>query len=717
VRRGISGGTAFLLFALFSLGASAAFAQDAGLPGLPDGGLAGDLALRLPVNVEADTLSYDEETGIILAEGNVVVTIGTRSFRAERMLYDIRNRIADLVSEVRYTHRGDAFSFDRVVLNLETETGTLHRGRIHLSESNLQIQSERFEKIGDRTYLIRHGSLTTCPCDPECDWAFNVGSARVTLDGYAVARNVTFRIRGVPVLWLPYGVFPVKLTRQSGFLLPSLSSSGTKGTTIGLPFYWAISRWSDATLTAEHMSKRGFRPEAEYRFVLNPKSFGEITGTVFRDREIQDTRYRVHGTNVFRFGENVTANARWDIASDDRYYVDLVDPDILRTARHVPSRGFIGTSGTHAGHALSVVWVQDVQGIPDDNTVQRLPEYTALFLPRTLGRTGIDAGGSIQGASFYRREGESLYRGRGSVEISRPFALLPSVFLTPFAGAHLLGIASELPAEEGRGRAIPTGGAALQVELKRTFDRGERGALVHSVDAGARFRWVPRIDQDGVPVIDWWSRIGPQRQIVLSLAQRLFRLVPDDGPREAASLELEWAYETGEPDDVPSPYIDPLSPFVRALRDQIDIAAGRPRKREAASDVLARLQASPFREWRIFGDVLFDPNEGRIDAATAGAAWIRGPERRIVVDYRIARDLAEVVHGLFVFRPLRILGVAAEANYSIRNEELTEGRVTLTTYPRSDCWSVSVTISRKTRPDETSIGVMFTLRGIGSIGS
>jgi LPS-assembly protein len=713
VRRGISAGTAFLFFALFSLGTSAAVAQD---PGLSDGGLAGDLALRLPVNVEADTLSYDEEAGVILAEGNVVVTIGTRSFRAERMMYDIRNRIADLVSEVRYTHRGDAFSFDRVVLNLDTEMGTLYSGRIHLSESNLQIQSERFEKIGDRTYLIRHGSLTTCPCDPECDWMFNVSSARVTLDGYAVARNVTFRIRGVPVLWLPYGVFPVKLTRQSGFLLPSFSSSGTKGTMVGIPFYWAISRWSDATLTAEYMSKRGFRPEAEYRYILNPRSFGEITGTVFRDREIRDTRYRIHGTNVFRYGESLTANARWDIASDDRYYVDLVEPDILRSARHVPSQGFMGTSGTHAGHALSVVWVQDIQGIPNDNTVQRLPEYTAVLLPRTLGRTGIDAGGSMQGTSFYRREGESLYRGRGSVEISRPFALLPSVFLTPFAGAHLLGSASELPAEETRGRAIPTGGATLLAELKRTFDRGERGALVHSVDAGARFRWVPRVDQGGVPVIDWWSRVGPQRQIVLSLVQRLFRLVPGDGPREAASLELEWAYETGEAEDVPSPYIDPLSPFVRALREQINIAAGRPRIREAASDVHARFHASPFRAWRFFGDVLFDPNEGHFAAATGGVGWTGGPDRRFVADYRIARDLAEVVHGLFAFRPLRILEVAAEANYSIRNEDLIEGRVTLTTYPRSDCWSVSVTLSRKTRPDETSIGVMFTLQGIGSIG-
>ena len=132
-------------------------------------------------------------------------------------------------------------------------------------------------------------------------------------------------------------------------------------------------------------------------------------------------------------------NARWDIPSDDSYYVDLVDDDILRTSRHVPSRGFTAWKGSNDSQSLSVDWVEDLQGTPDDNTVQRLPEYTATILSRSLGNTGITAGGEAQATYFYRRGGDREARGRGSATLSRVFTLSPSVFFTPFGSLDFLG--------------------------------------------------------------------------------------------------------------------------------------------------------------------------------------------------------------------------------------------------------------------------------------
>ncbi len=177
----------------------------------------------------ADTLSYDEETGVAVAEGNVEMGFGTRTMRADRVRYDSTTGEADLSGKVRYKDADEEFAFDRITINLDSETGVLYNGTIRISSNNYQIASRKIEKTGKSSFLIEKGMLTTCPCDPEPDWKFEVRRAQVTLDQYAVGKDITFRVRGVPVLWLPWGAFPVKMTRQSGFLLPNFSSNRVQG--------------------------------------------------------------------------------------------------------------------------------------------------------------------------------------------------------------------------------------------------------------------------------------------------------------------------------------------------------------------------------------------------------------------------------------------------------------------------------------------------------
>ncbi len=702
----------------FAWGVRPALAEDPGILS----GIVPNLGEGFPpegfVTLSADTVSFDEETGVALAEGNVEVGFGTRMIRAERIRYDMKSGEAEFVGRVHYEEEGNEFSFDRIVLNTRTELGAMYNGSIRIRENNYQISSEVMEKTGQRSFFLRKGELTTCPCDPEPDWKFGIGRTKVTLDGYAFARDVTFRIRDVPVLWVPWGAFPVKLSRQSGFLIPAFSHSSLRGYSVELPYYWAINRWSDATFTLDAMTKRGLRPEAEYRFVLNNASEGEIRGTQFRDRETKDTRYRYYGENRFRYSEHFLTNARWDIPSDDQYYVDLVDEENLRTSRHVASRGFAAWQGSGDSQALSVDWVEDLQGIPDDNTVQRLPEYTVTILPRTLGATGLAVGGEAQATYFYRRAGDREARGRGAAEISRAFALYPSVIFTPFLSLEFLGSTPARDETDARtgGRLLPNAGAALELDFRREFPGKGKGRLVHIIRPVAGFRWVPDVDQDDIPVTDMWSRVGEQQQVLFSLYQSMLR-VDGKGPSEVAFLELSWAFESGDRNPSSSPYVDPLSPFVRTLRDQIDLASGQEARDDSrSSDIFGRLYLVPAPRWKLSGEILFDPSESEFTTARIGGEWRKDEKTRALLGYRSTRTLAEDLHAAVRFRPLRRMELETSANYSIRNQELTEGQAAVTLYPRSECWSVGFVVNRKTRPEETSIRLTFGLSGIGTVG-
>jgi LPS-assembly protein len=509
----------------------------------------------------------------------------------------------------------------------------------------------------------------------------------------------------------------VKLTRQSGLLTPSFSHGGTKGYAFQLPYYWAINRWSDATISLNAMSNAGFQPELEYRIVLNPASEGTFLGTYFRDQVSDTDRWRIWGSNVF-LARGWTANARWDIPSDSNYYVDLQDSDFLRSARQAQATGFVGLSRGNWSEELSATYYKEMENPPaQDNTVQRLPEYALTLLPSRVPLVGVDAGGELRLTNFYRRNGVLEVRGNATATVSRTLNLYPSVSLTPYFFVNVLGDRYDAPdgGRESGGRAVPGGGATFSVEATRDFPRGGHG-YVHVVGTSLGYRYVPDVSQGDIPITDSWSRIAPQNQFVLTLAQRFLGVKDGASPRELAALYIEWAYELADRVPPATPYVDPLSPFVRTLQSQIDTADGAPSRINAASDIYGRFTLTPGGRWKFQAEALFDPVAATFVTSAVGGEWRKDEEHRLAAEYRTTQSLAQDVRGLFAWRLARFLKLQAQANYSIKSGYFTDTSTGFTVNPRSDCWGVGLTVDRKNQPRDTSWKLTFNLKGIGSVG-
>lgn len=152
--------------AVFVWGVRPAQAEGDGILSEITPGLLEGFPLESPVTLTADTVSFDEENGVALAEGNVEVGFGTRTIKADRIRYDMKSGEAEFVGQVHYEHEGNEFSFDRIVLNIKTELGAMYNGRIRIISNNYQISSDVMEKTGKRSFFLGKGELTTCPCDP-----------------------------------------------------------------------------------------------------------------------------------------------------------------------------------------------------------------------------------------------------------------------------------------------------------------------------------------------------------------------------------------------------------------------------------------------------------------------------------------------------------------------------------------------------------------------
>ncbi len=104
---------------------------------------------------------------------------------------------------------------------------------------------------------------------------------------------------GLPILYFPYATHPVeKAARTSGFLMPSVAKSSTKGYVIGDAYYWAINRMMDATLGAEYFSLRGWSQRGQFRARPSETSYVDLNYFGVIDRGIGTPPLKEGGENV-----------------------------------------------------------------------------------------------------------------------------------------------------------------------------------------------------------------------------------------------------------------------------------------------------------------------------------------------------------------------------------------------------------------------------------
>ena len=117
--------------------------------------------------------------------------------------------------------------------------------------------------------------------------------------GNASIYHSTFWLRGLPVFYFPYATHPVaREARRTGFLIPTIGRSSTKGNIAGDAFYWAINRTMDAEVGAEYFSKRGWSQRGEFRARPSEASYVDLDYFGVNDRGIADETSTAPGCSV-----------------------------------------------------------------------------------------------------------------------------------------------------------------------------------------------------------------------------------------------------------------------------------------------------------------------------------------------------------------------------------------------------------------------------------
>jgi LPS-assembly protein len=163
---------------------------------------------------------------------------------------------------------------------------------------------------------LNQALFTTCPV-ADNSWALHASDINIQADeGWGSARNAVFKIKDIPVFYLPYLTFPVNEQRKTGLLLPKVGSSQLLGLDIELPYYITLADNYDVTLTPRYMSKRGTQLKSEFRYLTAAHQ-----GTLQLEYLGSDNEKAVD------FGSRYLShlNHRSDFNSSWRGYIDFTD--------------------------------------------------------------------------------------------------------------------------------------------------------------------------------------------------------------------------------------------------------------------------------------------------------------------------------------------------------------------------------------------------------
>ena len=197
-------------------------------------------------------------------------------------------------------------------------TGLRFRGNrvILTSTAPFAFTGKVVEKTSPDHYLVYDGTITTCEL-PHPKWQFDARKVMVDVGGNAKIYRSTFLLHGLPILYFPFATHPVeKESRQSGFLMPSVARSSTKGNVVGAAYYWAINRMMDATVGAEYFSKRGWSQRGEFRAQPSETSYVDLNYFGVIDRGIGSPPVKEGGENV-RLNSAGTINGFRAVANID----------------------------------------------------------------------------------------------------------------------------------------------------------------------------------------------------------------------------------------------------------------------------------------------------------------------------------------------------------------------------------------------------------------
>ena len=682
-----------------------------------------------PVNLTADRMFHLVEKNLVKAEGHVVVTYGTRTISADEIIINTETGKGQAKGNVVMTaEQGTRFQADKAHFNMKAEKGRLFNVAGKLGDL-YYITGDEVTKLSENHYTAQDATLTTCTGEIP-DWQIDVADTDVILDDRAWFVGGVFRIKGIPIMYIPIGYVPILTKRKSGFLAPRISTSNVDGETVELTYFWAINQWTDATIGVDYIEKRGIRSRTEFRYTPSKTTSGQVNFIFLDDDLSGETFWKLDAVHKQHLPLGFKLNAKLDQTSKTDYNKVFQDETELRTRRS--SDSYASLFRKWDNHSFDVLTrFQESEETAVDQTFGILPTVTYKTQPVETGFLSVYFDQEVSYTHFLfdldtsstSDLTETTQRFDFHPSLALPIDIAPWLQLTPRVGFRETFYNKELQPSLPPPPITVTERGSFSREMldvnvllegpkfNRIFfsDDPEGASFKHVIEPRLQYDYIPDIDRTDrakIRLIDGIDAVEDVNKLSYFMVQRLLRKGSSGSKStevtQIARVEISQSYDIDEARGqmiIPGTERRPFSP----IRFDLD------------SKLTDNFFLNTDFTYNFYTDVMETWN---IDTGIKLNKWL------MLIFERRERDdpnnqTASILGTLDITLPKGWNG-----KYSIRydefNDTLLEHNARLTYNDKCMCWGFTVDyIDRNiftgaTKTNETRILFSISLKGLGN---
>ena len=709
---------------------------------------------KIPWQLEADEILYDQEYDAYIAKGNVSIYKGNIKLVANFIRFEQKQMKAYAEGDVVLTNGEDILSGSSMDMDLENQIGTVEDGYLFIKENNYHLTGDVIKKVGEKTYTIDDATLTTCDGENP-DWKITGKNVKVTPAGEGSARHATMWAKNMPVLYTPYFYYPARKKRQSGLLLPEFGESDRWGAYYNQPLFWAIDKSSDATFYGNYMGERGMKGGLEYRYYLDDWSKGtwmldgfddkrtDTGGQSSKDWGLEDgsteilrkntDRYWLRGSHRQKLPYGVRAQFDLDIVSDQDYtrefknghmgwgvskdYFEKVFNRDLDDYNDPVRTNRLNFNKLWPTYSLNVEMRYDLDstirnsGQPDI-TLQQLPLINFDAIKQRISTSPFFYNLNSQYLYFWSADGQRTQRLDAHPRLYLPFRLKPFFTIEPSVG--LRGTLWYLDKKEFdpegdqkfHNRGLFDTRLDFFTEVFNVFRTEGKTieAIKHTLRPRVVHTYIPDQDQDDLPNFDSIDRIDNQNLLTYSLTNTL-----TSKTRKGGSFEITRRQDKDESTIIDSQTDYSYNDFLRfELEQSYDIKEAKQKDSETPfSPISARLDFFPGKYIGLDADALWSVYDYKLLSHNIGANLWDQRGDRLSVEYRYTRrsDEIDLNQAQSFFGDLRVkvtdrLRVSGLYEYNFLDKTRVQTGFGLNY--QANCWSFEGRVIDKVNVDHTS---------------
>jgi LPS-assembly protein len=620
------------------------------------------------VLLQAETLEYLQQTKRVVATGNVRVIYGNRRLFADQLELHTDTNTGTAWGHIRFITPNDDIEASRIDFDLNTERGVFYDATGKASKI-YHLSGERVERVEARTLTVQRGRITTCTSAvPE--WEFRSPEAQIDLGDYITMKHPSFWIKGIPVFYVPYFIFPIKDKRTTGFLPPRLGVSDVSGNIVGEDFFWAMTDWLDSTIGVEYLSKSGVMPSVEMRYAIDPASDGQLKFAFIQDRVTDQDLYRLLIQQRQDFGWGIRGLTQIDKRSEGdivrRFSQSIAEESAIRTA----SFGSLTKLFTNGGITFEGA---SYDGIPASGTTQQfryLPRMRFSQFPTSL------PGGLLFGLdTSYARlsttdilDNTSVQRFDFFPRLTVPVVVPPWLGLAVTGGVHETIYDHRSTGPGTISRQVPDVLAVLDgPAFRRRYDGLLAGqALIHVIQPHIAYRYVPEVFQDGIPP---FSALDEDIHFLDPLND--FTLIDRIRAANYAKLTLSNRFYAQGLGSSGTRSVREVAHLI--LSQGIDIRQETGAKGQLVGPLDIDLDLRPWSRWWVESTLRVAPDSGTLQEVLLRGGLNLWPGTALTVtNYQRQSPTTQYLQGSFTITPVEGLRLTYSVRYDALNEEVRE---------------------------------------------